>query len=118
MGAWLLLFVPLFLWIVIDGLASGSGMLSGPNHAPRGGERFFCYLFMGIGTLPLVAAVSGLMELERFKPGILPTMFGDGVEVAAFCLLGLIATTTVRLLGWSDSLFGRTQHGASGGGGP
>ena len=116
--SWLLLFFPLCLWIVIDWLGSGSSGLSGPQKGPEAEERFFCYLFIGVGILPIVAAASGLMKLERFKPGFLPTLFGDGVDVAAFCLLGLIATSAVRLLGWSNSLFGRTQHGGTSGGGP
>lgn len=117
-GAWLLLAVPMLLWVVIDWLAFGSGILAGPNPGPRDKERFCCYLFMGVGTLPLVAAASGMMQLERFKPSFLPTLFSDGVDVVFFCLLGLIATSAIRLLGWSDSLFGRIQHGGMGGAGP
>lgn len=30
------------------------------------------------------------------------TKCNDGVEVVAFCLLGLIASSAVRLLAWSD----------------
>lgn len=116
-GAWLLLAVPVLVWLALDWLGSGSS-LGGPNPKPQAEERFFCYLFMGVGMLPLMAAASGVMALERFKPGFLPTLFGDAFEVAAFCVLGLIATPVVRLLGWSDALFGRPPHSSAGGGGP
>lgn len=99
-GAWPLLLAPLAQWFLIDWLASGWGVLKGPNSGPRGVERFLCYLFMGVGTLPFLSAGLGLMALEHFKPEMLPPLFGDGVDVALFCLMGLIATSAMRLLGW------------------
>ncbi|WP_376695521.1 hypothetical protein [Wenzhouxiangella sp. EGI_FJ10305] len=118
-GAWPLVLVVLVPWGVIDWIASGSGLLKGNNRLPTGAERILCYVFMGAGAMPLLSASAGIMALKSFKPEILPTLFGDGMDVGLICLFGLISTSTLRLLGWTDNLFTNStaSPGPGGGGG-
>ncbi|GEM_PF-6818977 len=114
---WLTMTIPVSFWLLIDWLARGSGDWVGENPPPEGSERFFCYLFIGAGMLPLLAKATGVMELRRFVPDWLAFLDLGGLAVVVVGI-SLIVTPIVRLLRWSDALFGRTHHGAGGGGGP
>lgn len=116
--AWLWALVPLLFWLMVDWLALRPGLWRGAHERPHGVERLFCYLFTGVALLPLIASTANLIALNHFMPRSLAALLNLGSVAVLVVCLAVLATGTLRLLGWTDALFGRPPHGSSGGGGP
>lgn len=115
---WLWTLIPLLFWLVLDWLSSLPGFWRGAHERPQGAERLLCYLFTGGASLPMIAASAGLTELSHFMPRTLAALLDlGGIAVLAVCL-SIVVTGMLRLLGWTDALFGRPPHVSGGGGGP